>query len=86
MGVPERVAVPSLLFTKVTPLGNAPVSVIDMLAFVGKPVAVTVKVPATLVWNVVLFALVIAGGWFTVSVKLCCAFGATPLFAVIVIG
>jgi hypothetical protein len=33
-----------------------------MLALVGKPVVVTVKVPATPVWKVVLFPLVIAGG------------------------
>jgi hypothetical protein len=35
---------------------------------------------------VALFALVIVGAWFTVRVKLCVAFGFTPLFAVIVIG
>ena len=34
--------------------------------------------------KVALFALVIAGAWFTVRVKLCVAFGFTPLFAVIV--
>jgi hypothetical protein len=31
-------------------------------------------------------ALVIAGAWLTVSVKLCVALGSTPLAAVIVIG
>jgi hypothetical protein len=62
-GVPDKVAVPLLLFTNVTPLGSAPVSVITMLAFVGNPVVVTVKVPAVPTLNVVLFALVIAGAW-----------------------
>jgi hypothetical protein len=52
----------------------------------GKPVAVTVNVPATPIKNVVALPLVIAGGWFTVSVKLCVALGATPLLAVIVSG
>ena len=55
---------------KVTPLGSAPVS---LSAGVGKPVAVTVNVPAVPTVNVVLLALVIAGAWFTVSVKLCVA-------------
>ena len=61
-GVPANVAVPLLLFVKVTPFGSVPVPVIDMLAPLGKPEVVTVKVPATPVWNVVVFALVIAGG------------------------
>jgi hypothetical protein len=60
-GVPASVAVPLLLFVNVTPLGNAPVSLINMLAPVGKPVVVTVNVLATVVWKVTLFALVMAG-------------------------
>jgi hypothetical protein len=47
------------LFTNVTPLGSAPVSVKDG---VGAPVAITVKLPAVPTVNVVLAALVIAGG------------------------
>ncbi len=86
LGVPASVAVPLLLLVNVTPAGSAPVSVIAIAALVGNPVVVTVKVPATPVWNVTLFALVIAGAWFTLSVKLCVAFGAMPLLAVIVIG
>ena len=66
-GVPARAAVPSPLSRKVTPPGSAPVS---LRAAVGKPVVVTVKVPSVPVVNVVLSALVIAGAWSTVSVKL----------------
>src|ERR1043165_1966453 len=101
-GVPESVAVPSLLSTSVTPPGSAPGSVIagignpavgtppgsapvSVIAEIGTPVVVTLNVPAVPTVNVALFALVIAGGWLTVSVKLCVAFGVTPLFAVIVI-
>ena len=51
------------MLTKFTPPGSAPVSVITMLAFVGKPVVVTVKVPAVPTLKVALFALVIAGAW-----------------------
>jgi hypothetical protein len=40
-----------------------------MLAPVGKPVVVTVKVPAVLMVKVVLFALVMAGDCWTVRVK-----------------
>jgi hypothetical protein len=68
---------------KVTPLGNVPVS---LKVGAGKPVFVTVKVPAVPTTNVVPFALVIPGASFTVKVKLCVAFGAMPLLAVIVIG
>jgi hypothetical protein len=46
-------------------------------------VVVTVKLPAALVVKVVLAALVMAGAWPTVSVKLCAAFVPTPLLAVI---
>src|SRR5262249_4744441 len=80
-GVPAKVAVPSALSTKVTPEGSAPVS--ESIGF-GKPVVVTVKVPAVPVVNVVAFALVMVGAWFTVSVKVWVASGATPLVAVIV--
>jgi hypothetical protein len=67
---------------KVTPLGRAPIS---LKVGAGNPVAVTVKEPAVFTTNVVLFALVMAGAWFTVRVKLCVASGETPLLAVIVI-
>ena len=60
-------AVPFLLSVKVTPLGRAPLS--DSVG-VGKPVVVTVNVPNAPVVNVVAAALVIAGAWLTVSVKL----------------
>ena len=68
---------------KVTPLGKLPVSV---NVGVGKPLAVTVKEPAVPTVNVVLFALVNAGAWFTFNVKFCAAFGDTPLLAVMVMG
>jgi len=80
-GVPPSVAVPFPLFVKVTPLGRAPDS---LSAGVGNPVVVTVKLPAVPTANVVLFALVIAGAWFTVNVKLWVAAVPTPLLAVIV--
>jgi hypothetical protein len=67
----------------VTPLGSAPVSV---RVGVGDPVVVTVKLPAVPTVNVVLAALVIAGGaWFTFNVKLWLVAVPTPLLAVIVI-
>jgi hypothetical protein len=53
---------------------------------VGAPVVVTVKLPAVPTENVVLVALVIAGAWFTVRVKLWWAGAPTPLLAVIVRG
>jgi hypothetical protein len=61
-GVPLSVPVPFPLFLNVTPLGSAPVSLSEG---VGLPVAVTAKLPAVPTVNVVLFALVIAGAWFT---------------------
>jgi hypothetical protein len=61
-GVPENVAEPLLLLTKVTPAGSAPLSVIDMLAPFGRPVVVTLKFPAVPTAKVVEFALVRAGG------------------------
>jgi hypothetical protein len=51
---------------------------------VGVPVVVTVKLPAVPAVNVVLLALVIAGAWSTVNVKLWVAVPAL-LLAVIVI-
>jgi hypothetical protein len=65
VAVPVIVAVPSLLSVNVTPPGSDPVMCI---AGVGLPVAVTVNVPFTFAINVVLLALVIAGGVFTVIV------------------
>ena len=50
----------------VTPLGSAPVS---LKVDAGKPLAVTVNVPAVPTLKVVLFALVIAGAWLTVTGK-----------------
>jgi hypothetical protein len=52
---------------RVTPLGSAPVSV---NAETGNPLALTVNDPAVPTVKVVLLALVIAGAWFTFSVKL----------------
>ena len=58
-GVPLSVAVPFPLFTNVTPLGSAPVSVSDG---VGVPVVVTVKkLSGESTKNVVLLALVMLG-------------------------
>jgi hypothetical protein len=71
--VPASVAVPSLLFVSVTPAGSAPVRVIDIDAPVGVPLVVTVNEPAAPTVKSALLALVIAGGCFTVSVKLCVA-------------
>src|SRR5258708_39955664 len=82
-GVPLSVPVPLPLSWNATPLGKVPLSV--MLG-VGDPVVVTVNEPASPTWNVVVFALVIVGAWFTVSVKFCVAFGLTPFCAVKVIG
>jgi len=59
VGVPLSVAVPLPLSWKLTPLGNVP----DWLMLgVGDPVVVTVNVPNAPTVNVVLLALVIAGG------------------------
>jgi len=52
---------------------------------VGKPEAVTVNVPALPTANVVLLALVMAGAWFTVSVKFWVAFVRIPLLSVMMI-
>src|SRR5260370_809302 len=79
VGVPLSVPAPLPLSRNVTPAGKAPLSV--MLG-VGNPVVVTLNVPAAPTWKVAAFALVIVGGWPTVSVKLCVAFGLTPFCAV----
>ena len=86
LGVPASVAVPSLLFVNVTPAGKAPVWLMAMDAFDGNPVVSTVNEPAWFVWKVALFALVMAGAWFTVSVKFWVALGGMPLLAVMTIG
>ncbi len=75
-GVPARVAVPSPLSVKVTPLGSAPFSV---SAEVGNPVDVTVKLPAWPSVKVAASAEVMAGGVSTVRAKLWLASGLTPL-------
>src|ERR1035438_7775561 len=77
--VPLSVAVPLPLSWNKTPFGSAPFSEI---AGVGNPVVVTVNEPAVPTGKIVLFALVIAGVWLTVSVKLCTAFEPTPFDAV----
>jgi len=79
-GVPLSTPVPGL---NVTPVGNVPVS---LNVGLGMPVAVTVNVPAVPTVKVVLFALVITGAVFTVSVKLCIAGEPTPFDAVNVMG
>jgi hypothetical protein len=68
---------------KVTPDGRVPDS---ESVGAGFPVAVTVKEPAVPTVKVVLLALVMAGAWFTVRLKLCVAAGATPFWAVNVMG
>jgi len=57
-GVPEIVAVPSWLSTKLTVLDSEPTS---LNAGDGAPVVVTLKVPVEPTANVVLTALVIPG-------------------------
>ncbi len=79
--VPLSVAVPLPLSTKVTPPGSAPVSA---RAGFGKPVEVTVKLPRALTEKEVAVALVIAGAWFTVRVKVCVASARDPLCALMV--
>src|SRR5262245_57863539 len=83
VGVPPSVAVPLPLSTNVTPAGSAPVL---LMAAVGTPAVVTVNDPGEPTLNVAVFPLVIAGNWLTVSVKICVAFGSTPLAALSVSG
>ena len=82
-GVPDSVAVPSPLSTKVTPLGRGPLSLSAALAGKLGPV-VTMKLPGVPTPNVVLLALVIDGASLSVSVKVWVASGVTPLVAVMV--
>ena len=60
---------------KVTPFGSVPLS---LQVGVGVPVAVSVNVPGVPAVNTAVFALVMAGGAFTVSVKFWVTFCATP--------
>src|SRR4051794_39095606 len=84
-GVPLRVAVPSPLSVKVTPVGRLPVAVI--VVAVGYPAAVvTAKVPDVPIANVVPSSLVMAGSSVTVRVKSWVASVVAPLPAVMVIG
>ena len=59
---------PSPLSSKVTPAGRAPDSVI---AAVGLPVVVTENDPAVPIVKVAEVALVMAGAWPTVTVRVC---------------
>jgi hypothetical protein len=77
-GVPLNTPVDAL---KVTPAGKVPDS---LRVSAGNPLAVTVKLLALPTVNAALLALVIAGAWSIVSVKLCVAAEPTPLEAVIV--
>ncbi len=77
VGVPES----SPAADNVRPVGRTPVVTLTVGA--GKPVITTWNVvPAVLSRNVAVFALVIAGAWLTVSVKLCTALAPMPLVAV----
>ncbi len=80
LGVPPSVPVEAL---NVTPEGRAPDS---ESAGAGVPVAATVNEPAEPTVKVALFALVMAGAWFTFNVKFCEAAVAMPFCAVMVIG
>jgi hypothetical protein len=66
VGVPDRVAVPSPLSMKLTPLGKVPVSESDGA---GKAAVVTVKLFDEPSMKEVELAEVIAGAWSTVRVK-----------------
>ena len=79
-GVPDSTPVVAL---SDTPVGKVPTS---EKVEAGKPLAVTVKVPAVPTVKVVALPEVMAGGAVTVSVKLWVALGETPLDAVMVIG
>ena len=77
------VAVPSLFAAKLIPDGSVPVKRTVALGLGG--LVLTVKLANVPTTNVVLSALVIAGGGlFTNNVNVCVAFGAMPLVAVIV--
>ena len=79
-GVPLSAPVAAV---NVTPEGKEPDS---ESVGAGEPVVVTVNEPAAPTVKVALEALVIAGAWFTVRVKLCVAFVPTPFWAVMVMG
>ena len=77
------VAVPSLFGVKLIPNGNVPLKLTVALGSGG--LVLTVKLANVPTTNVVLSALVIAGGGlFTNNVNVCVAFGAMLLVAVIV--
>ena len=78
VGVPESMPVAA---SKVTPEGRASDGSSPSVG-AGKPVAVTVWVPAVPTVKVVLAGLVIAGTWSTWRVKAWVASGLTPLLAV----
>jgi hypothetical protein len=83
--VPLAVGVPlntPLVMLNVTPVGG--VTALNVGA--GNPVAATVNVPATPTVRDVLFELVIAGAWFTVSVKFCVGLVPPAFVAVKAIG
>ena len=81
-GVPLSMPVPAVVHERHAGRQRAPVRVI---VGAGKPVVVTVNVPAMPTVNVVVLALVIAGAWFTVSVNACGAFAPAVFVAVKVI-
>jgi hypothetical protein len=83
-GVPARVAVPSPLSTKVTPLGRVALPSLSAGGVGNEWPVVTLKVPLCPTVKVVALPLVIEGGSSTVSVKLWVPFGVTPLLAVMV--
>ncbi len=65
-GVPRNVAVPFPVSWKVIPFGRVPLSVrLDQ----GNPPVSTVNEPACPIVNVTLFALVIEGASFTVTLR-----------------
>src|SRR5918994_6324472 len=72
-----------VVVSNVTPAGRVPVT---EKVGAGKPLAVTVKVPAVPATNVVVAALVMAGASFTVNVNACVLSGPTPFDAVNVSG
>src|SRR5439155_26360151 len=77
------VAVPSLFGVKLIPNGNVPLKL--TVAFGSGGLVLTVKLANVPTTNVVLSALVKAGGGlFTNNVNVCIASGAMPLAAVIV--
>ncbi len=86
VGVPARVAVPSPLSVKLTPAGRAPVLVMVVAAGTpgrgGHGEGAGGSDARRWSWS----ALVMAGGWLTVSVKVWVASGVTPSLAVRVSG